>query len=89
MFNRKLLPLTTLNLVPSLLKSYTSCHILPRLMTSYDTLSPMFDRKLFPLTTLSLVPKLLKELSHLATSYHVLSHLITPYPLCLIDNYCH
>ena len=32
------------------------------------------------MTTLNLVPILLKMLSLLATSYHVLSHLITLYP---------
>ena len=76
MFDRKIFPVTALNLVPRLRKSY---HILPHLITPYHTLSSMFDRKIILATTLSLVPKLLKKLSHLTTSYHVLSQLITSY----------
>ena len=36
--------------------------------------------------TLNLRPKLFKILSHLATSYHVYSHLIMLYPQCLIEK---
>ena len=77
---------TTLNLVPSLLKKViTSCHTLSRLATPYHTLSPTFDRKIILVTTLNLVPNLLKKLSHLVTPYRVLSH-ITPYFACFIEN---
>ena len=40
------------------------------------------------MTTLNLVPRLLKILSHLSTSYHVLSQLITLYPPSLIEKQC-
>ena len=36
--------------------------------------------------TLEFLPRVLKVLSHLATSYHVLSHLIMLYPQCLIEK---
>ena len=72
-FDRKLITVTLLNLVPRLLKSY---HILPHFITPYHTLSPMFDGKLISVTTLNLVPSLFKKLSHLIMSYHTLSHLI-------------
>ena len=55
-------------------------------MTPYHTLSSMFDRKLISVTTLNFVLNLLKKLSYLATSYHVLLLLITPYPPCLIED---
>ena len=80
MFDRKSISVTTLNLVPTLLK------LLSHLGTSYHFLSPILDRKLIAVTTLNLVPRLFKKLSHLATSCHVLSHLITPYPPCLREN---
>ena len=38
------------------------------------------------MTTLDLVPRLLKMLSHIVTSYHVLSHLVMLYPPSLIEN---
>ena len=60
--------------------------MLLRLITLYHALSFMFDRKLISVTTLNLVPNLLKKLSHLATSYHVLPHLFTPYPPCLREH---
>ena len=66
----KLAPPTTLNFVPRLTEVMTSCHIIPRLITPYHTLSSMFDRKLTSGTTLNLVSNLLKKLSHLVTSYH-------------------
>ena len=39
------------------------------------------------MTTLNLVQRLLKKLSHLPTSYHLSSHLITPYPIYFRENY--
>ena len=39
-------------------------------------------------TTLNLVPSLLKMLSHFATSYHALSHLITLYHTSLNEKQC-
>ena len=39
-FDRKLILVTTLKLVPSLPKSYPSCHILSRFITPYHTLFP-------------------------------------------------
>ena len=35
---------------------------------------------------LNVMPVLLKKLSHVVTSYHALSHIITPYPLCSIKK---
>ena len=49
----------------------------------------MFDKKLISVTNINLIPNLLKKLSHCATSYHVFSDLITPYPPCLIKDYSH
>ena len=42
--------------------------------------------KLAPPTTLNFVPRLTEKLSDLATSYYILSHLVTPYFPCLIEN---
>ena len=39
------------------------------------------------MTTLNLVAWLLKLLSHFATSYHILPHLITLYPPSLTEKY--
>ena len=59
-FDRKLLLVTTLKLVP-------------RFSKRYHTLSPMFDRKLISVTTSNVVLKLLKKLPHLVTFYYILS----------------
>ena len=61
----------------TLWKAITSCNILLLLI---KPLSPMFNRKPISMRHLSLVPRLLEILSHLATSHHMLSHLITLYP---------
>ena len=53
-------------------------------MKPYPTLSPMFDRKAMSMANITLVPSILEILSHLATSHHVLSQLITLYPPSLI-----
>ena len=63
-----------------------SCHILLLLTKTHHTLSPMFDWKPMSMTTLTLALRLLKTLSHFATSYHNLSHLITFFILSLIEN---
>ena len=65
-------------------KIIASCNFLSHLITAYHTLSPMFDKKIMSVTTLHLASSLLKKLSHLAASYQVFRHLITPYPPCLI-----
>ena len=49
----------------------------------------MFDRKIFSVVTLNLVSSLHKKLSHLDTSYHVLSHFGTPSHPCLIEINSH
>ena len=64
----------------------TSYHILSRLIAPYHTLSPIFHRKVMSVTSLSLIPSLLKMLSHLAKSYHALSHLLTFYPPILTEK---
>ena len=64
----------------------TSSHSCFRLITPYRTLFPIFDRNLLSVTTLNLVPRLLKILAHLATSYHVLSNLITLSPSSLKEK---
>ena len=79
MFHRKIISVATFNLVLGLLKSY---HIFQHLITSYHALTSMFERKLISRTTLKLLTGLLIKLSHHATSYDVLSHLITLYPPC-------
>ena len=100
MLDRKLFPPTTLNLLPRPTKKLphlaTSHHtlsqlipILSRLIAPYYTLSSMFDRKLISGTTLNLLPRLLKKLSHPATSYNVLSRLITHYPPMFDRKYFH
>ena len=74
---------TTLNLVPNLLKKViTSCHTLSRLATPYHTLSPTFDRKIILVTFSTQSP--LK----VVTSCHTLSRLITHYYTlsCFIEN---
>ena len=66
----------------------TSCPILSHLITPCHTLSPMFDTKVISMRTLNLVHRLLKILSHLATYYHMLPHLITLYSPSLIEKQC-
>ena len=82
--------LTTLNLVTRVLirDLITSCHILSRLITPCHTLSLMLDTKAISMRTLNLVHRLLKILSHLATYYHMLPHLITLYSQSLIEKQC-
>ena len=72
--------MTTLNLVPMLLK------LLSHRATSYHTLSPIFYKKVMSMATLNIVPRLHKMLSHLATSYHVLPDLLTLCPPSLIEK---
>ena len=77
----------TLNFASSLLKNFLHLATYdPQLVTTYQTLYPILDRKVKSMTTLDLVPILLKMLSHIVTSYHVLSHLVTLYPPFLLEN---
>ena len=57
----------------------TCRQILSCLITPYHTLSPtfIFNRKTMSMRIPKLVYRFLKTLLHLATSYHVLSHLLT------------
>ena len=76
--------LATLKLVPRLQIFY---HILSRLVTPYHTLSPRLERKLFYISNFKISSQASDFLSHLVTSCHSLSHLITPYPLGWKENH--
>ena len=68
----------TLKLVPRPLFSY---HILSCLITPYHSLSPRLEAKPFSFDNFKISSQGPIFLTHLITPCHILSHVITPYPL--------
>ena len=78
--------LTTFKLVPRPLFSY---HISSCLVTPYHSFSPMLEAKLFSCSNFKISSQAPIFLTHLITPCHILSYLITHYPLGWKQNHFH